>query len=99
LEATAANAARNALTERLICQLPEAFAETRADIALANILAGPLVRLAPVLTRCVKPGGRLVLSGLLEEQSGEVAAAYQPSCSITGSATLDGWTRLELRKP
>ena len=98
LEATAANAARNAVTGQLAGQPPEAFTESRADVVLANILARPLVALAPVLTGCVRPGGRLVLSGLLEEQFEEVAAAYRPTCAVTGSATLDGWIRLELRK-
>jgi ribosomal protein L11 methyltransferase len=98
LEATAANAARNAVTGQLVGQPPEAFTESRADVVLANILARPLVALAPVLSGCVKPGGRLVLSGLLEEQFEEVAAAYRPTCAVTGSATLDGWIRLELRK-
>ena len=98
LEATAANAARNAVTGQLVGQPPEAFNESRADVVLANILARPLVALAPLLTGCVRPGGRLVLSGLLEEQFEEVAAAYRPTCAVTGSATLDGWIRLELRK-
>jgi len=51
-----------------------------------------------MLPGCVLPGGRPVLSGLLEEQFEEVAAAYRPTCAVIGSATLDGWIRLELRK-
>jgi ribosomal protein L11 methyltransferase len=98
LEATAANAARNAIAGRVQCLAPEAFAETGADIVLANILAGPLVRLAPRLTACVKAGGRIVLSGLLENQLEEVATAWRPACDVTGSVVRDGWARLELEK-
>jgi ribosomal protein L11 methyltransferase len=98
LEATAANAARNAVAGRVHCLAPEAFAETGADIVLANILAGPLVALAPRLCGCLKGGGRIVLSGLLEEQVEEVSAAYRASCAVTGIATRDGWARLDLQK-
>jgi len=98
LEATAANAARNGVGDLIHGGLPEAFSAADADVVLANILAGPLVELAPVLGGCAAPGGRIVLSGLLEEQLEQVAAAYAPTCEVTGSATLDGWARLDLRK-
>lgn len=98
LEATTANAARNHVADRIAGQLPDAFAETAADIVLANILAGPLVTLAPRLCGCLKPGGRIVLSGLLEEQVEEVSAAYRASCAVTGVATREGWARLDLEK-
>lgn len=98
LEATAANAERNGVAERVVCRPPERFTETRADIVAANILAGPLQGLAPVLTGCLQPGGWLILSGLLAEQSDDVAAAYRPACVVTGSAESEGWARLDLRK-
>jgi ribosomal protein L11 methyltransferase len=98
LEATAANAARNAVRERIRTRLPEDFSVTDADVVLANILAGPLVELAPVLSGCAAPTGCIVLSGLLEEQLAWVAAAYEPACEVAGTATLEGWARLELRK-
>lgn len=98
LESTAANAARNEVGGTIACQLPEDFTANAADVVLANILAGPLVELAPVLIGCCKPGGRMVLSGLLEDQVDEVAAAYRPVCEIIGSVILDGWARLDLQK-
>jgi len=98
LESTAANAARNAIGERVHCWPPEGFDHGPADVLLANILAGPLVQLAPRLIRYVEPGGRIVLSGLLEEQADEVAAAYRPACELTASATQDGWARLDMQK-
>ena len=98
LESTAANAARNSVNDRICCQLPQHFATSGADVVLANILAGPLAELAPVLTGCTKAGGRIVLSGLLEEQVQEAAAAYRSACEITRSVALDGWARLDLQK-
>lgn len=98
LESTAANAARNAVGERVHCWSPERFDGQPADVLLANILAGPLVDLASRLSRYVVRGGRIVLSGLLEEQADEVAAAYRPACDLTASAMQDGWARLDLQK-
>jgi ribosomal protein L11 methyltransferase len=98
LESTAANAARNAIGEHVHCWSPERFDGEPADVLLANILAGPLVDLASRLSRCVVRGGRIVLSGLLEEQADEVAAAYRPACDLTASAMQDGWARLDLQK-
>ena len=98
LEATAANAERNGVAEVIVRQAPEWFSESRADIVVANILAGPLRKLAPVLAACLQPGGWLILSGLLAEQTDDVAAAYAPTCVVTGSANRDGWARLDLRK-
>ena len=98
LESTAANAVRNAIGERVHCSPSERFDGEPADVLLANILAGPLVDLAPRLIRYVEPGGRIVLSGLLEEQADEVAAAYRPACELTASATQDGWARLDMQR-
>jgi len=69
-----------------------------ADVVLANILASPLKVLAPMLSALVRPGGRLVLAGLLDRQAGEVAAAY-PQFDVRTYASIDGWTCLDARKP
>lgn len=71
------NAERNAVATRLELCLPDELpAATSADVVLANILAGPLIALAPRLTRLVRPGGTLILSGLLASQADEVQVAY-----------------------
>ncbi len=98
LEASAVNAERNGVLDKINCQLPESFSASGADIVLANILSGPLVDLAPVITACTKKGGRIVLSGLLEEQQGQVLSAYRDSCVLVDTASHDGWCRLDLRK-
>ncbi|MFO1200147.1 MAG: 50S ribosomal protein L11 methyltransferase [Burkholderiaceae bacterium] len=69
-----------------------------ADVVLANILASPLKVLAPMLSALVRPGGRLVLAGLLDRQAEEVAAAY-PQFDVRTYASIDGWTCLDARKP
>ena len=60
----------------------------------ANILAGPLIELAPLLAKHVVPGGMLVLSGILEPQAARVAAAYAPYLADRANATRDGWVRI-----
>jgi ribosomal protein L11 methyltransferase len=91
LLATRQNAERNAVQERVeVTGDPEALG-VQADLALANILAGPLVELAPRLARLLRPGGRIALSGLLVGQADAVAAAYQPWFDIALHASRDGW--------
>lgn len=71
------NAERNEVLDRLTLCLPEAVpADADADIVLANILAPALVALAPTLIALTRPGGRLILSGILAAQVEEVVAAY-----------------------
>ncbi len=64
-----------------------------ADIVVANILSNPLKVLAPLLTALVRPGGTLVLAGLLERQADEVARSY-PRFAMRVHASLDGWACL-----
>ncbi len=88
------NAARNAVAERLELLTPEALAPGLCvDVVLANILAGPLVALAGALTRMVRPGGRLVLSGLLAEQVDEVSVHYGEDFRFTREIR-EGWAML-----
>ena len=95
LLATAQNSARNRLTQRLESGPPEVVSGRRFDLVLANILAGPLVELADVLSQAVEPGGRIVLSGLLEEQSPGVARAYAAHFEMKPPVVRDGWVLLE----
>lgn len=68
------------------------------DVVLANILANPLIMLAPVLARATAARGSIVLSGVLEPQADEVIDAYRPWFTITTGATDDGWVSLIGRK-
>ncbi len=88
------NAARNAVAERLELLTPETLAPGLCvDVVQANILAGPLMALAGVLTRLVRPGGRLVLSGLLAEQVDEVSVHYGEDFRFTREIR-EGWAML-----
>ncbi|HMN45762.1 MAG TPA: 50S ribosomal protein L11 methyltransferase [Povalibacter sp.] len=93
--ATRDNAARNEVAERLaVCTVAEMAAEP-ADVVLANILAEPLTTLAATLASLVKPGGRIVLSGLLTEQAERVATHYTPWFDIAPVSVHDGWARID----
>jgi ribosomal protein L11 methyltransferase len=70
-----------------------------ADIVVANILSSPLKLLAPMLTDLVRPGGTLVISGVLERQIDEVSAAYAPRLSLDVAGIVDGWACLAATKP
>jgi len=98
LEATQANIQRNGVAGVIDCKAPDEFGETEADVLLANILSGTLIELSAVLLGSLRPGGQIVLSGVLEEQAAEVIQAYHPVCSDFRSAAQDGWFRLEARK-
>ena len=65
-----------------------------ADIVLANILANPLVLLAPLLARATRPGGWIALSGVLEHQAGEVQSAYRAWFDLHPVQRDDGWVLL-----
>lgn len=76
LLASADNAQRNGLGERLTLQLPDAPSPGTADMLVANILAGPLYDLAPRFAALLVVGGRIALSGILAGQGDELLARY-----------------------
>lgn len=94
LTATRSNADFNEVpAAQLQTFLPEQLpAGQTYDLVVANILANPLVSLAPTLFERLAPGGQLVLSGLLEHQQEMVAAAY-PDLALVGQAQQE-WVRL-----
>jgi len=69
------------------------------DLIIANILAGPLIELAPSLAGALEAGGRLVLAGLLDHQAEKVAAAYRRQGMMASSRVVRGdWPTLVMRK-
>jgi ribosomal protein L11 methyltransferase len=97
--ATHENAQRNGVTVNAL--LPREFdaATTQPfDAVVANILAGPLVQLAARIAGCLKPGGELALSGILREQSAEVAAAYSAWIDWQEPVVDGDWVRLAGRR-
>lgn len=95
LEASRDNAGRNGIDPaRFPVYLPADLPQQPAEVVVANILAGPLVSLAPQITALVKAGGRLALSGILAEQAEEVRAAYAGAFDLDPTAIKDGWVRI-----
>ena len=69
------------------------------DLIIANILAGPLIELAPAFAEALAPGGTLILAGLLDTQAESVTAAYD-ALRISDRAPYSGeWPVLVLRSP
>ena len=89
LATTAANAIDNGVVLNVMA--PESLPPGTFDLVLANILAGPLVELEPLLAARTRVGGRIVLSGILESQAAEVAAAYARDFDAGIIATAEGW--------
>ncbi|MGE6240489.1 50S ribosomal protein L11 methyltransferase [Ectopseudomonas guguanensis] len=95
LEASRDNASRNGIDPaRFPVYLPADLPQQQADVVVANILAGPLVSLAPQITALVKAGGRLALSGILAEQAEEVRTAYAGAFDLDPTPEKDGWVRI-----
>lgn len=99
ITATRENAKRNHIRRELIASylpddLPQAVENEQADILLANILAEPLLQLVEKFARLVKPGGKIVLSGLLKEQAKQVLDCYQPWFSMEEPRISGDWVRL-----
>ena len=92
VEVTAANALANAVRVRALP--PDVLPAARYDIVVANILAQPLIVLAPLLSDRVAPGGRIALSGILASQADEVASAYRERFDVRARLE-EGWALLE----
>ncbi len=99
LDATIDNGKRNSIDpSTLEVFLPEQVDfevhTGNADVVIANILAGPLVGLSDTLYSLLKPGGSLLLSGLLEKQAVELCAHYEPWVKLVVAGEKDGWVCL-----
>nr|WP_218959714.1 50S ribosomal protein L11 methyltransferase [Cupriavidus sp. IK-TO18] len=97
VEASRYNAERNQVEASFA--LPESVSEATYDLVVANILSNPLKLMAAMLSARVRPGGRLVLSGVLERQAEEVAAAYAPWLPLTVWRAEEGWVCLHGTRP
>ncbi len=94
LIATADNARKNGVEERIDCCYPQNMPKIQADVLLANILANPLIELSAQLAGYVRPGGGLALSGILRDQAEAVKRAYEPYFLMDEPVFMDDWTLL-----
>ena len=95
LIATIDNAQNNHIKPKKISTyLPEDTPNIKADIVLANILAGPLTELAETLHQHCEPNADIVLSGLLDIQAENLSSHYQQWFEMDPASNQDGWMRL-----
>lgn len=92
IEACAENARANGVSIRI--GLPRALPAGRYDLIVSNILARPLVDLAPLFAACTDPGAAIALSGVLTEQATQVMAAYASEFDLRVEAVSEGWALL-----
>jgi len=100
-----ANLRANDLEPRISCVEAAGFGHPALqqavpfDLIFANILKGPLIALAPDLSRHNSPGGFAILSGILNEQADQVVEVYQANgYNLTGRSSIVDWTTLVLTK-
>ncbi|RIY33117.1 50S ribosomal protein L11 methyltransferase [Psittacicella hinzii] len=100
IEATISNAENNQVLGKIKTYLVDDFAKENvtADITLANILAGPLVELAPTLSSLTKQNGDLALSGILDIKEQDIVSAYSPTFEILDVLHDEEWIRVTGRK-
>jgi len=94
LETTRTNAVNNAVSDRVRTVTPEQLQAVRADITVANILALPLIELAPRLAGLGRPGSYLALSGILRAQTAACLAAYRPWFNMEPTRYEGEWALL-----
>lgn len=95
IQASRDNAQRNGVSERLELYLPHEQPDVlNADVVVANILAGPLRELAPLISVLPVQGGLLGLSGVLTSQAESVCEAYVDSFTLDPVAEKEEWCRI-----
>jgi ribosomal protein L11 methyltransferase len=105
VEVAEVNVAANDLVGRVTCLEAEGLdhpgiaGPAPFDLVFANILKAPLIALAPGITQALKPGGYVILSGILNEQADEVAAVYgEAGNSVVSRDQIGEWTTIMTRK-
>lgn len=104
VEVTKANAALNGVGGRITAALANGFDSPifegrEFELIFANILAGPLMELAPDIAARLAPNGRIILSGIIDDMAGKVTKAFQnQGLRITPQPSIEGWTSLLAQK-
>lgn len=80
---------------QLSVHLPGVEGHPQADVLVANILSGPLEQLTPIIAALVKPGGKLILSGVLSQQTQSLVDSYQEFFTMLVPVTREEWVRVE----
>jgi ribosomal protein L11 methyltransferase len=101
IEATTANAHRNRLARRVRARIGSVpSGEPPFDLVLANLIASVLVALAPGLVSELRPGGRLIASGIFRDREAEVATAFDAvGITVVERWASEDWVALEAIAP
>ncbi|MFC4763762.1 50S ribosomal protein L11 methyltransferase [Dyella koreensis] len=94
LTASADNAERNEVADRLALFLPDDLEAEPAEVFIANILAGPLGELAPIFAAAAKPGAPFAISGILKGQEDELLQRYAEWFEDLRVDTREDWVRI-----
>ena len=89
--ATRQNAADNGVLEKLLISQPDALQLHNADVIVANILFEPLTSLSDRFAGMLRTGGRLLMSGILEEQVAELGMRYNKWFDLEPATARNGW--------
>ncbi|MFL7027396.1 50S ribosomal protein L11 methyltransferase [Enterovibrio norvegicus] len=99
LQASKDNAERNGVADRLELYLPQDQPDNlKAEFVVANILAGPLRELSPVIKSLMMPNGKLAMSGVLDTQAESVADCYRDELTIDDIIVKEEWCRITGQK-
>ena len=92
VEASIENARRNGVdSDSLKITLASNFSSEKVDLLIANILSGPLVELSQRFSEMIKPGGKILLSGILKKQVNDIKCAYQTWFDLEPERTREDW--------
>ena len=95
LDASRDNARRNQIeADQFPLYLPGKMPQGKVDLLIANILSGPLVELSTSLAILVKPGGKILLSGILQQQENAIQSAYQSYFNLDPVCAKEDWIRV-----
>ena len=104
IDVTDANIIENSVSGRIKTAVADGFdssvlKDRQFDLIFANILAGPLMGLADDIVTATAPGGRVILSGILDEKAAQVADCFRTAgLNVTPQPSLQGWTSLLAQK-
>ncbi len=99
LSACTSNMTANAIAmERIRMCLPGAVGKIKTDLLMANILAGPLLNLLPQFAELVRPGGNILLSGILKSQLNQIQSAYSKKFELQPACFREDWVCLSGRR-
>ena len=95
VDASLENSRRNGIKPDLLhISLSSKLDIDKVDLLIANILSGPLVVLAPKFADMIKPGGKILLSGILKTQVNDIKCAYQSWFDLDPESIREDWVRV-----